>query len=95
MTKIEDKQNDILQNKNQIAIIGFWQKDDTGEFHCYHYFYVQNPLVREYARSERKVYIDSCESTSLSFCQILFKGIKNDLFLIFNPSKVEEKTLEP
>ena len=43
MTKLEGKQakNELLQNKNQIAIIGFWQKDkQSGEFHCYHFFYV-------------------------------------------------------
>ena len=98
MTKLEGKQakNELLQNKNQIAIIGFWKKDkESGEFHCYHFFYVQNPLVREYARSERKIYNDTGESTSLSICQILFKGANNDLFLIFNPTDVDDKTLSP
>lgn len=84
-----------MQNKNQIAIIGFWKKDDAGEFNCYHFFYVQNPLVREYARSERNIYNDSGGIASLSICQILFKGANDDLFLIFNPTKVEDESLSP
>ena len=98
MTKIQEKkqsQNDILQNKNQIAIIGFWKKDNDDEFHCYHFFYVQNPMVREYARSERNIYNDSGGNTSLSICQILFKGANDDLFLIFNPTKVDYESLSP
>ena len=52
--KIGDEQDEALQNKNQVALIGFWRKDeedDEQEYYCYHYFYVPNPCVREYARS--------------------------------------------
>ena len=87
-----------LDKKNQIAIVGFWKKDDQHkEFYCYHYFYVPNPCVREYARSERNVYIHGNESekTKISVTEILFKGGQDDLFMIFNTSKVDEKDLEP
>ena len=89
MTKLEGKRatNDCLQNKNQVALIGFWKKDQRDEFHCYNFFYVPNPCVREYARSERFNFIENNEQTSVSICQILFKGGKDDLFLIFNTSK--------
>ena len=43
-----------------MAIIGFWRKDeddDEQEYYCYHYFYVPNPCVREYARSQYGSYI--------------------------------------
>ena len=57
MTKIDkESKNEFLKNKNQIAIIGFWKKDHDNEFFCYNFFYVPNPCVREYARSERKIY---------------------------------------
>ena len=52
--RIEEQQLEALKNKNQVAIIGFWRTDDKDidkEFYCYHYFYVPNPCVREYARS--------------------------------------------
>ena len=74
-----------LKRKNQVAIIGFWRQDLDKEFYCYHYFYVPNPCVREFTRSERKCYINTTEMTTISCCEILFKG-DDDLFLIFNPS---------
>ena len=96
MTKLEGKQatNECLANKNQVAIIGFWRKDSKDEFYCYHFFYVPNPCVREYARSERRNFIENSEVTSLSICQILFKG-EDDLFLIFNPSETDKTSLLP
>lgn len=87
-----------LDKKNQIAIVGLWRKDDKHkEFYCYHYFYVPNPCVREYARSERNVYIHGNESekTKISVTEVLFKGGKDDLFMIFNTSKIDENELEP
>ena len=38
----------------EVAIIAFWKLYDNGEFKCYHYFYVQNPMKREARRSDRK-----------------------------------------
>ena len=63
MEKLTGQQasNECLSNKNQIAIIGFWKKDHKEEFYCYNYFYVPNPCEREYARSERKNYIENTE----------------------------------
>ena len=55
-----------------------------------------NPLVREYARSERKVHIHTDSPTSLSVCNVLFKGHQNNLFMIFNPSQIKDnKKLVP
>ena len=62
MTKLDEKaKNSYLANKNQVAIIGFWKKDHKEEFFCYHYFFVPNPCVREYARSERKNFIENSD----------------------------------
>ena len=53
-----------LKTKNQIAIVGFWRMnpaDAEKEYYCYHYFYVPNPCVREYKRSEHGSYIHEGE----------------------------------
>ena len=89
---------DAPQEKDQVAIIGFWKLDEKGEeYHCYNFFYVPNPCVRELGRSERPCYIHGkdAERTTISVCQVLFKGEEDDLFLLFNPGKIDEKTLEP
>ena len=66
------------QRKDQVAIIGFWRKDkhSRNQYYCYNYFYVPNPCVRELSRSERNSYIhgDQKECTTISICQVLFKG---------------------
>ena len=73
-----DEQDEALQNKNQVALIGFWRKDEDDseqEYYCYHYFYVPNPCVREYARSEYGSYIHGETSkTTVSVSQVLFEG---------------------
>ena len=54
-----------------------------------------NPCVRELGRSERKTYLNSqSDKTTISICQVLFKGQDNELFMFFNPSQVDE-TLRP
>ena len=57
-----------LKRKNQVAVIGFWRVGSGDEYYCYHYFYVPNPCVREYARSKRKTYIHEpgIDKTTLS-----------------------------
>ena len=85
-----------LKKKNQVAIIGFWKRDDDEEYFCYHYFYVPNPCVREYARSMRNSYIHkkTSEETTINVCEILFKG-QDEVFMLFNPSPIDKKTLRP
>ena len=86
-----------LNKKNQIAIIGFWKRDQNHEYYCYNYFYVPNPCVREYARSERNVYIHGVDSemTKISISDVLFKGANGELFMIFNTSNIDHNSLEP
>ena len=39
---------DSFSGDSDISIIGFWRKDeDPGDFYCYHYFYVQNLIVKD------------------------------------------------
>ena len=39
---------DSFSEDSDISIIGFWRKDeDPGDFYCYHYFYVQNLIVKD------------------------------------------------
>lgn len=56
-----------------------------------------NPCVREYARSERNSYIhgDDLDVTTLSVYEVLFKGQGNELFMMFNPGEIVDKTLRP
>ena len=64
--------------------------DKDNEFHCYHFFYVQNPVAREFAKSERAIHIN--EEPSLTLTQVLFEGADNELFMIFNPSPVTRES---
>ena len=83
------------KKRDQIAIISFWKKEgDEEEYQCYHFFYVPNPCVRELGRSDRKTYLNSqAERTTISICQVLFKGQDNDLFMFFNPSEIDDWSL--
>ena len=56
-----------------------------------------NPYVRELTKSERPSYIhgQNSEATTISVCQVLFKGAGDDLFMFFNQSQVDEKNLKP
>ena len=66
---------------NQIAIIGFWKKDnqresiddDESDYYCYHYFYVPNPISREHSKSDRGVFNVTHKST-VAISEVLFKG---------------------
>ena len=55
-----------------------------------------NPCVREYARSKYGSYIlEGDEKTTVSVCQVLFKGHQNELFMIFNDGSIDPVTFEP
>ena len=43
-----------LKMNTEMAIIGFWKKNEKQEFKCYHYFYIPTPMRREMRRSDRK-----------------------------------------
>ena len=47
----------VCKRYNQYAIVGFWKMDKDNEFYCYNFFYVPNPVTREFARSERITHI--------------------------------------
>lgn len=93
----EEMHKGALNKKMQIAIVGFWKKDRNEEYYCYNYFYVPNPCVREYARSERNIYIHSENSdlTKISIADVLFKGANDELFMIFNTSQIEHESVHP
>ena len=57
--KVEPEASDssVCKRYNQYAIVGFWKIDKDNEFYCYHFFYVPNPVAREFAKSERTTHI--------------------------------------
>ena len=65
----------------------------TDEFFCYHYFYVPNPCVREFSRSKcksRNPDKNQLKDSTICDCNVLFKTDSKELFMLFNPSQIED-----
>ena len=90
LTAVSDEMKQTMATGVEMAIIGFWSKNDKDEFKCYHYFYVPNPMKREIRRSDRKDWQGN--QSTISVHQILYYGHDgDDVFFFFNKSKVDKK----
>ena len=59
----------------EIAIIGFWDLQNTGVFRCQHSFVIPDPIKREVAETE-----------STNLFQVLFEGDNGDIFFFYTRS---------
>ena len=64
-----------------MAIIAFWKKDSNGLLHCYKYFYVPRPILRQtkYARKQNKFN----EEVPTSSRQLLMRSALNEIYFFF------------